>query len=56
MSISESDFKRLEIRVNEIYEWMCLTQTKTMEKLIESMERQRKMLKELEGRVNNIDE
>lgn len=51
MSKVEIEIKKLKLRVDEIYDWMVLTQNKTMEKLIKQLDKQRKLIDKLEKRL-----
>lgn len=43
----EIELKSLKIKVNEIYEWMELTQNRTLEKLSQQLIEQKRMLNKL---------
>lgn len=48
MCVDETEFKKLKIRVDEIYEWMTLTQNKEMQEML-------KKIDELQTKVNSIN-
>lgn len=51
MCVSKAEFKALQVRVDEIYEWMTLTQTDRMEKLTNKIIEMQEMLFKLQKEV-----